>query len=223
MMRIAIVSACLLCESGAFAAGPQSPALGRLDSSAPETADTAQDTPETLAGRHGVLKHNGWYVGPSIGSTMVNGNIAFNAGVKSAWLANRAYGLGLAAYGFGWDGSTQDNPTLRSDRRLNGGYGGALFQYIFRPNHLVHGLFDVTVGGGFVCTRLNANNDNRCEGGRGFFMIEPTAGFELNLTDFMRAGMTGGYRFTAAEERDGVSGSDLGGVVALANVAFGQF
>src|SRR5437868_2337558 len=113
MIRIALASVLLLGAGQALASGPAAaPALARLDVEAPDTADTTA-APETIAGRRGVLTHNGWYVGPSFGSTMVNGNLAVNAGVKGAWLANRSYGLGLSAYGFGWDGSTQDNPTLR--------------------------------------------------------------------------------------------------------------
>ena len=222
MIRLSLISTLLMSSSVAFAAGPATKALARLDQRSSYAADTS-NRPETLAGRHGVLEHNGWYVGPSLGSTMVNGNIAANIGIKAAWLANRNYGLGLAAYGFGWTGRTEDNPTLSSDRRLNGGYGGVLMQYIVMPNRLVHGFIDATVGGGFVCTRLKVDNEDECKSGRGFFMVAPTMGFELNVTDFMRAGASGGYRFAAAETRDGVSGSDLGGFIAVANFSFGQF
>jgi len=222
MIRTLLIATTLLSSSVALGAGPSAPTLARLDQQPLPATDTSE-RPETLVGRHRVLKHNGWYVGPSLGSTMINGNIAANIGVKAAWLANHSYGLGLAAYGFGWNGRTEDNPTLRSDRRLNGGYGGVLFQYILFPNRMVHGLIDATVGGGFVCTRLKVDDDDECQSGRGFFMVAPTMGFEINVTDFMRAGASGGYRFAAAETRDGVSGTDLGGFIAVANVTFGQF
>jgi hypothetical protein len=221
-----LLSALLLVPSAAHAAAPD--ASSSRESSLSAAAITASPTPErdmapaTLGGRHGMISHNGFYLAPSLGTTSINGNLAYNVGFRGAWLVNRTFGLGLAGYGFGWDGRRGDNPTLSSDRRLNGGYGGLLMQYVIGSKHVVHGLIDTTVGGGYVCT--DETDDGRdCNRGRSFFMVEPTASVEVNVTDFMRISLGGGYRLAAAEERQGVSGRDLSGFVARTNLEFGIF
>ena len=74
--------------------------------------------------------------------------------------------------------------------------------------------------GGAICTRTS---DDECEEGRGFGFVEPTANLELNVTDYMRVTLGGGYRFAFASERDGISGSDLSGAVGRMNFEFGWF
>jgi hypothetical protein len=212
----------LLSSSSARAANPN-PSLARVEAAASGGGPLADEQPETLGGPRGVVRHNGWYVGPTLGSTTINGNWALDLGINAGWIANRTLSLGLTGHAFGWDGGAQDNPTLDHSRRLTGAYTGALFRYLFRPRQVVHGVMDLTLGGGFVCTRVKTDNHDACDGGRGFFMVTPAAGVEVNVVDFMRTSITGGYRFAAASEKDGISASDLGGFVGLLNVNFGRF
>ncbi len=172
----------------------------------------------------------GAYGAPSFGVTSLNGHAAYNFGARGAFIIDDRFGIGLAGYAMGWDGSQGDNPNLSKDRELIGGYGGLLLEYRILPQFPVHGLIDTTFGAGFVCTSARDSNtdddDSRrheCDDGRGFGVIEPTANIEVNLTRFMRLSAGGGYRFAFAPDRDGISGHDLSGLTMRTNLQFGWF
>ena len=157
--------------------------------------------------------------------TGIDGHVGYLSGVRGAWVMNRTFGIGLAANGFGWDVYHPDSLTTNVDRRITGGYGGLLLQYNVASERLVHGFIDTTVGGGAACyDSHDANRWEQCQSATAFFVFEPSANAEVNVTKFMRVAVGGGYRLALTGAMDnGLASSDLSGFLARANLEFGQF
>lgn len=221
-LPILFVSSTALAEpvvatAAAMSAGP---VFEPIDASpAPPTA-AAADEPITLTGSRGFLKHNGWYVAPSIGATTLDGHLSSLVGVRGGWLINRQFGIGLAANAFGWDSTHIDSP--RANPRVDGGYGGLLLQYIVASDKLVHGNIETTIGGGALCYDAISNR-RECNDAITFFFFEPTANVELNVTSFMRIAVGGGYRFAAIDDKSTAYRPELSGFVTRTSIKFGQF
>ena len=226
-MKTAILSAVLLTSSLAAAQTPPGAILATTgaEPSVQATApvEVANDGPETLIGPDGFLRHSGWYVAPSFGMTGVNGHVGYLTGL-GAWVMNRTFGIGLAANGFGWDVLHSDSLATHVDRRMAGGYGGLLLiQHRSRPP-------------GSRVRRQHHRRRRRllrhprrqplgiCPSGAAFFVFEPSANVEVNVTKFMRVAVGGGYRLALSDTMNkGLASSDLSGFLARANLEFGQF
>jgi hypothetical protein len=184
-------------------------------------ASPAADEPATLAGSRGFIQHNGWYVAPSFGATSLDGRYSSLVGLRGGWLINRQFGIGLAGNAFGWNATAHiDSP--RANQRVDGGYGGLLLQYVFASDKLLHGTVDATIGGGALC--FDSVSDRRsCNDAIGFYVVEPTASVELNVTSFMRIAVGGGYRFAAIDDRTTAYRPSVSGFVARTSVEFGRF
>ncbi|MET0594365.1 MAG: hypothetical protein ABW133_16810 [Polyangiaceae bacterium] len=181
----------------------------------------AADEPQTLTGSRGFLKHNGWYVAPTFGATTLDGHYSSLVGMKGAWLINRQFGIGLAGSAFGWGNASIDTPAPRT--KVDGGYGGLLLQYVFASDKIVHGTIDATIGGGGLCFDPSGSRRN-CDDNIVFYVFEPTANVEVNVTSFMRVAAGGGYRFaTIDEDRSLPYKPSVGGFVARVGLEFGQF
>jgi hypothetical protein len=205
---------------GPAASTPTPPAFEPMDASLGAVTAPAADEPATLAGSRGLITHNGWYVAPSIGATTLDGHLSSLVGVRGGWLINRQFGIGLAGNAFGWDTTHIDTP--RPNTRVDGGYGGLLLQYIIASDKLVHGNIETTIGGGALCYDAVSNRRD-CNDAITFFVFEPTANLELNVTSFMRIAVGGGYRFTAVEETSTSYKPELSGFVTRTSIKFGQF
>lgn len=162
--------------------------------------------------------HHGWYVAPTVGVTQLDRDAAATYGLRAVWRANRKYGFGLAVTGMELE---------RDEGLLEMGYGGLVTEYVVHSNQLVHLVLGSTVGGGAWCNDPDGDSDgdsaDRCGGGRGFFVSEPNASVELNLTSFMRLNVGAGYRFVIASEKDGIGASELGGFAGRAALELGRF
>lgn len=183
------------------------------------------DNPQTLIGPDGFLRDSGWYLAPSFGMTGIDGHVGYLTGLRAAFVMNRTFGIGLAASGFGWDVMRSDSLSSGVDRRVAGGYGGLLLQYNIASDRLVHGFVDTTIGGGAACyDTLDANRWESCQNATAFFVFEPSANVEVNVTRFMRVAVGAGYRLALTDTMNkGLGTSDLGGLLARANLEFGQF
>jgi len=54
-----------------------------------------------------------------------------------------------------------------------------------------------------------------------FLVGQATVGFELNLFQWFRLGVDGGYRFASGVENDFVTANDIGGAVMQIEARFG--
>jgi hypothetical protein len=202
-------------------ASPSAPAFEPVDASAAAATSPAAEEPATLTGSRGFIKHNGWYVAPTFGATTLDGSYSSLVGLKGAWLINRQFGIGLAGNAFGWNTAEIDFP--RPGTPVDGGYGGLLLQYVFASDKLVHGTVDATIGGGALCYQGAAGSRRDCNDAITFYVFEPTANVELNVTSWMRVAVGGGYRFAPIDDRSSLYKPELSGFVARTSIAFGQF
>ncbi|MBI5534299.1 MAG: hypothetical protein HY898_16360 [Deltaproteobacteria bacterium] len=180
--------------------------------------------PDTVVPRGGLkLKHSMLYITPTMGGTTVQGNWGFQTGLRGGWMINRTFGIGLAGNGFNWTrADIGDTPQL-TDRRIQGGYGGLLLEYVVASNKVVHGFIDTTIGGGGACIKMPGDEKDDCSSIRTFFVAEPTINAEVNVLPFMRLTVGAGYRFVAGPDAGGLASSDLSGVVTRVGLRFGQF
>ena len=222
-LPLLFVSSTALAEPTAatLAASPSAPVYEPTEAAPSPLPTPAADEPATLAGSHGYIKHNGWYVAPSFGGTTLDGHYSSLVGLHGSWLINRQFGIGLTANAFGWDRTRIDSP--QPNTRVDGGYGGLLLQYIIASDKLVHGTVETTIGGGALCYDGGGTYHHECDDRVTFFVLEPVANVELNVTSFMRVALGAGYRFTAIDDNSFATKPELGGFVTRTSIKFGQF
>lgn len=157
----------------------------------------------------------GWYAGPHITISRLNGESAALLGMEACLLANSAWALGI-------EGSTliSDHDVLYDPdtlRRIELSYFGLKLGVISNSSWLIHWTAGLLIGGGESRIRIPDENSyyagNMHSSGDGLFVLEPEFGGEVNITDFMRLNASATYRWiTWTEERYGVSSQDLSGL-----------
>jgi hypothetical protein len=104
------------------------------------------------------------------------------------------------------------------------GYGGVDLGWVSRPGRLVHLAVGALVGGGAVSYNDPAHLDDGWTGPRdAFFVAEPTAEIELNVTRSVRVAAGGSYRFVTGARLAGVRNADLRAPSGVLAVKFGRF
>jgi len=116
-------------------------------------------------------------------------------GVYGGWLVNKRFLLGGGIYG------KTTGATI--------GYGGLVVEYFIDPNRLVNVSVKGLVGGGGTTVGWNDP----------FFVLEPEVKLSLNITDWMRLGFGGGYRYI----RSSFDNDALSGLSANIDVKFGTW
>jgi hypothetical protein len=216
MPKLSIIALILFTASGAFAQEGASSLRVALFSTAPVLARF--DEPDDVPRRNRLVHHHGFYAAPTFGVTNLDGGVAPMVGIRAAWLANHAIGVGLAFNAL----ANQVNQPLDYKGRALGGYGGLLLQHIFGESHVVHGSVDTTIGGGVMCRQTGKADGDDCVG-KGFFALEPMANLEIDVFSAMRLSLGAGYRLAIARAGDELSSGDISGFVGKAALEFGRF
>ncbi len=113
----------------------------------------------------------------------IDGRFENFVGVYGGWLVNKRFLLGGGIYG----------KTTGAEM----GYGGLVVEYFINPNRLVNVSVRGLVGGGGTCCGWNDP----------FFVVEPVGTLNVNITEWMRLGFGGGYRFIRSSfDNDALSG-----------------
>jgi hypothetical protein len=143
------------------------------------TAARAQSKPEVLV--DGV--ESGALIAVDSKFSEIGGRFENFLGVYGGWLVNRRFLLGGGIYG--------------KTTGANLGYGGLVVEYFINPNRLVNVSVKGLVGGGGTTVGLTDP----------FFVLEPEAKLSLNITDRLRLGFGGGYRYIRSSfDNDALSG-----------------
>jgi hypothetical protein len=104
------------------------------------------------------------------------------------------------------------------------GYGGLDLEYIASSNDLVHFSLELLIGGGgmgFKDEDDDGFNNHRTM--KGFFVLEPSAHVNLNVTQFFRIAGGVSYRYVNGLQSPLSTNADLSGPSAVLTLKFGKF
>lgn len=172
--------------------------------------------------------------GTAVGKlTSLNGELGVLSGVEGGVLLNHKLMLGAAGYGL-TNNISAPHPTNPSERKeyLQFWYTGLMAEYTHNSDKLVHWSVGGLLGGGGVGRREgrwrdiwndNDHNGNGWYDGSGFFVAEPFAGVEVNVTHWLRINAGGSYRFIAGSDTPGIKDSDLSGPSFKFGIKAGKF
>jgi len=211
-MKLGTVSAMLFLLVSATAVAQSVPPAPVVAAS---TSTVKHSVPETLtagsgAGGTGV---SGWFLAPTIGSTIFGNRVSYTPGVRGGVYLDKRFAIGVTAQGAVNSATKVEDESVRN----LGTYGGLLLQYIWRSDQLVHGTIESTIGDGRWCP---TESGGACSH---FLIFEPVASVELNLANHVRLASGVGYRFAVAGSGEGLSGRDLSGLVIRSSLIFGSF
>jgi hypothetical protein len=142
---------------------------------------------------------NGYSLGFDVKFSEIDGDFTNFVGLHAGWLINHRFLIGVAGYG----------KTTGIDRSQMG-YGGLTLEYFLRPERLWNVSIAGLIGGGAISWNWTDP----------FFVGEPEAKLNLNLSKRWRLSLGGGYRFVG-----GAPGPDgrLSGFVGDVAIKFGSF
>lgn len=154
------------------------------------------------------------------------------AGGYGGVIINRSYFLGIAAYGLAtrpaMDGIVP-GPNTKKRLTLYGGYGGVVVGGTILGREVIHISLPVTFGAG----NLDVSDDDFFDQGLGdtqftvenstFFVIEPAAQLEFNITSYLRIATGVSYRWVTGLELVNVTNDDLIGLTGVLSIRIGRF
>ncbi len=147
-------------------------------------------------------------------------------------IINRSYFFGIAAYGLAtqpsFDGVVP-GPNTEKRLTLYGGYGGVVVGGTILGKEVVHISLPITFGAG----NLDVSDDDFFTQGFGdsqftvenstFFVIEPAAQLEFNITSYLRIATGVSYRWVTGLELVNVTNDDLRGLTGVLSIRVGRF
>ncbi len=194
-------------------------ALAALLAASLPTLVAAQD--ETLFGSG--PRDIGGFGGPIYRITQLSGETMAMIGGSGGLLINRRFIFG----GMGIGGTNHvdaviDGTPLRGE--MDFGYGGLTLGLVTRPSKLVHATYGLMIGGGGISVWPDdLRPRNPSDSTEYFGVAEPNVGVELNVTKWMRLGVTGGYRFVFGAEVPKLVNDNLNGASGTLVFKFGSF
>lgn len=156
-------------------------------------ASQAQET-ETLFAN---AKFKGAFGGPLLEISQVNGDVALDVGGGGAIVINNFF---FGGYGLGreWD---EVNSFEGKTYYTHFAHGGLWLGYTYKQHKALHPYADVKLGWGHAGLKEDRDDKNRDSAYRDeIFAVTPQLGLEFNLSDWLRIGLTGGYRWVFGYE-----------------------
>lgn len=145
------------------------------------------------------VKHHGGFISFSVKTSSLNKQLAIMPGFRLAWVMNRKLALGIEGYGLA--------PTIRQDAFFSSqikvrplfGYGGFFIEPIINSNKAIHFTFPLMLGtgwAGYVDDWSNDWSNGELREEQLFWVLEPAANLEANLTRRLRFTLGASYRMT---------------------------
>ena len=189
---------------------------------------TAQDNDDTeIQTLFTKSRSNGGYGAVSFSYTQIDGKDAFMMGGRGAWVIGHSFALGFGGNGFINDVNYQNPHDMGINNGLAGGYGGLYLEPIVAPRFPVHLSFPILIGAGGITNVIYSQvwedyvyDETLTDT---YFVIEPTAELEFNMTRNIRMALTCGYRFTTDIIIKNVSPDILRGFNYGLIMKFGKF
>lgn len=171
---------------------------------------------------------HGGFGAPVIKISGVNGTPGVWVGGQGGWLINlegkHSISLGGGGYGLVTEHRVPEPDFSDSEDEyyaLNG-YGGFIIEYTHNPRKLVHFSLSSLIGGGELMTR-NQQYTELDDHHDPYFVLEPAANVELNITDFFRISGGISYRYTRGINSAGFNDDDFSGINGNLSFKFGKF
>lgn len=159
----------------------------------------------------------GGFGGPLLEISKVNGQTVADVGGGGALIINDFF---VGGYGLGTEDATVFDLEEEEDYDIDFGHGGFWFGYALNQHKLVHLYTSFRIGWGGV--ELLQNDDKKYSDN--VFVMAPELGVEINVTDWFKLGLSGGYRYV-----DGInslpvlSNEDFTGMYGAITFRFGGF
>ena len=189
------------------------------------TAAVAQE--QTLLGET-EIEHGG-YGGPVVRFTSVNDNFAVLVGGRGGWIINHTFSIGLAGYGLANDIRAYTVGPY-GEEYVELGYGGLDLEFIANSDDLIHFSIHALLGGGSAGFRYSWDQNDWDNQNRemhrehdAFFVIEPGANIDLNITEWFRMSAGASIRYVTGLNSRATSESDINGLSAGLTFRFGKF
>ena len=164
--------------------------------------------------------------------TRIGGNYANLTGIYGGWYINHKFLLGVSAAALTNDIRVPEKYNALPGQRMSYEYGevGMVTEYVVGSHKAIHVAFNLFTGAGFTVqyqryglddydydSQDNHHDDNW------FFVLEPGAQVEINVTRWMRFSPGVSYRLTSGSEAIGLTDSDLRNVNYNLTLKFGKF
>ncbi|MFT6868282.1 MAG: hypothetical protein ACJA08_003132 [Cyclobacteriaceae bacterium] len=152
-------------------------------------------------------------------------------GMYAGTIINRNYLFGIAGYGIvsanDFRGSLPGSTELKK-LSLHGGYGGVLIGATMFTKEIIHLSFPILLGAGSIdvvddkfldnFTNLDVTIEKSA-----FFVIEPAAQIEINVTKKFRIAGGIAYRYVTASGFSYLENEDLTGLTSTLSLRFGRY
>lgn len=164
---------------------------------------------------------SGGFGAPVIKFTQIDGKFGLLMGGRGGWIMNHKFVIGGGGYGLVNQISTDF--IFEGDLiPLMMGYGGLEMEYIFSSNNLVHFSIYLLLGGGGITYKKFYEWDTP-HISDSFWIAEPAANIELNISSFFRIAAGVGYRFVTGVELGDLTNPDIAGFEGILTFKFGKF
>ena len=171
---------------------------------------------------------HGGFGGPVVKFSEVTEDVGVWVGARGGWIINfndsNALSLGGGGYGLVTDHPVPD-PNFGdpgTDYYALIGYGGFELEYTNLSYCLVHLTLSSLVGAGGLTARDQDYNEVDDDSNT-FFVFEPGANLEINITSFFRLALGASYRMTNGIDRAGFTDDDFTQFNGTATLKFGGF
>lgn len=161
----------------------------------------------------------GGFGSPIVEIGSINGEVGADVGGGGALVLDRLF---IGGYGMGTDYPeyTIDDGENAGQYNIRFKHGGLWFGYVTEQSRLVHFYSSLKIGWGKSQLRVDKDalfSDRN-------FVMTPEAGIEINLTDFFKLGLTGGYRWVnGITKLPGLDNESFSSPVGILTFRFGGF
>ncbi len=153
---------------------------------------------------------------PKLQMSMIDGNPAAYAGGQLGVMADQRL---IVAVDADWLITSHRFQNEDESYRLSMGHGGIMMRFNFNPDDLLNYSATLTTGGG----QVTASPDEGSDRSSGFFLLNPNAEVNLNLTNNFRTSLGVGYRLVAGTDLPVIDSSDLSAPVVSLTLKFGGY
>lgn len=201
------------------------------DSTSQIVKEKNSSEPMTIFGKNSTQR-SGFFMAWDTKATRLVGEPAILTGGRVGWNVNGVMNIGFMGQGLvpTVQKTISGNDFENQKSRLLMGYGGITLEPVIGSRLPIHVSFPTTLGAGWVGyvkdwkhEKTYTNHEDDLLDDEIFFVLEPSAMVEMNLTKILRVSMGGSYRFTDDVKLLDTSKNALEGFTFQFSVKLGRF